>query len=245
MARDNGLAVSAGADNMTSISFLSSFFLGVGSYGIALVGDNSLTGLRLDHDYTNGNGSNQFYVSPDGVVSADFGTATNLPFSGTPFSPRVWNGRLCHDGVPPLCSGSICNPAVPNSSGLSGCITASGSATVSANNLVLEARDLPSNAFGFFLTSDTPTFTPNPGGSMGHLCLGGAIGRYVGPGEIQNSGALGSFSLAVDLTRHPTPTGAVAVGAGDTWYFTAWFRDVDPAGASTSNFTSGLEVTFN
>ena len=245
LTRDDGQAVSAGADNMTSVAFLSPFSLNAGTFGIALVGNNSNTGLRLDHDYTNGNGTNQFYVSPDGVVSAEFGSATQVPFAGTPFSPRVWNGRLCHDGVSPLCTGTICSPAVPNSSGLSGCIRASGSASVSANDLVLEARDLPLNSFGFFLTSDVLALTPNPGGSMGILCLGGSIGRYVGPGEIRNSGALGVFSLAVDLTRHPTPTGSVAVAPGDTWNFTAWFRDVDPTGASTSNFTSVIEITFS
>ncbi len=73
--------------------------------------------------------------------------------------------------------------------------------------LTLNAGSLPNNAFGFFLTSGTAGFVANPGGSMGNLCLSGAIGRYVGQGQIKNSGATGAFSLGIDLTQTPTPTG--------------------------------------
>ncbi len=131
-----------------------------------------------------------------------------------------------------------------NSTGVSAVMSASGSASVSSNNLVLEAGSLPLNAFGFFLTSTTQGLIQNPGGSQGNLCLGGAIGRYVGPGQIRNSGATGQFSLAVNLSQHPTPGGFVAVQAGQTWNFTAWYRDVI-GGAATSNFADGLQVTFN
>jgi hypothetical protein len=46
---------------------------------------------------------------------------------------------------------------------------------------------------------------PQPG-SLGVLCLGGSIGRYVGPGQIQNTGGTGAFCLLLDLTQTPTPT---------------------------------------
>ena len=79
--------------------------------------------------------------------------------------------------------------------------------------------------------------------SQGVLCLGGAIGRYVGPGEILNSGSGGSFSLQLDLGQTPSPTGFVSIQAGETWNFTAWHRDA-VGGTTTSNFTDGLEVVF-
>ena len=75
------------------------------------------------------------------------------------------------------------------------------------------------------------------------LCLGGGIGRYVGPGQILNSGAAGLFQLPLDLTLTPTPTGLVAIAAGETWNFTAWHRDA-VAGSVTSNFTDAVAVTF-
>jgi hypothetical protein len=75
------------------------------------------------------------------------------------------------------------------------------------------------------------------------LCLGGGIGRYVGSGQIKNSGAGGAFQLALDLTQTPTPTGLVTVVAGDTWNFTAWHRDA-VGGSVTSNFTDAVSITF-
>ena len=138
---------------------------------------------------------------------------------------------------------SYCSPAVANSTGSPASMGASGSNSVGSNNLVLEASSMPLNAFGFFLTSATQGLVANPGGSAGTLCLGGAIGRYVGPGQIRNSGATGAFSLAVNLTQHPTPSGPVSVSAGQTWNFQAWYRDA-VGGVATSNFTDGYQIAF-
>ena len=240
-AADDGTAVSAGDDNETVITFLAPMTLAPGTYGIALVGNNALTGLQLDHDYTNGNGTNQNYASVDGVLSVSLGAADNAPFAGGAFSPRVWNGRLCHGTASP--GSRYCGPAVANSTGNSAVMGASGSASVMANDLVLEATDLPNNAFGFFLTSTTQGFSPMPGGSAGNLCLGGSIGRFVGPGQIQNSGSTGMISLAIDNSQQPTPGGLIQINAGEVWNFQAWFRD-SVGGMATSNFTDGLEVTF-
>jgi hypothetical protein len=134
--------------------------------------------------------------------------------------------------------------AVANSTGNTGLMGASGSSSAAANMLTLEASQLPNNAFGFFLTSTSQGFIANPGGSQGNLCLSGAIGRYVGPGQIKNSGAAGAFSLVVDVTQTPQPTGLTAIQAGQTWNFTTWYRD-SVGGVATSNFTDGLSISFN
>jgi hypothetical protein len=138
---------------------------------------------------------------------------------------------------------NYCGPAVPNSTGASGTMSGSGSASVASNDLVLEASNLPPNAFTFFLTSRSQGSVVMPGGSQGTLCLSGSIGRFVGPGQIQNSGSGGAVTLPIDLTRQPTPMGPVAVAAGETWYFQAWHRDA-VSGTPTSNFTDGLAVQF-
>ena len=130
-----------------------------------------------------------------------------------------------------------------NSAGLAGSIAALGSNVAASNNLTLVADDLPPNAFAFFLTSTTQGFTANAGGSEGNLCLAGSIGRYVGPGQIMNSGSTGSLSLAFDLTMTPTPTGLVTVTSGETWNFQAWHRDAI-AGMATSNFTDAISIVF-
>jgi hypothetical protein len=138
---------------------------------------------------------------------------------------------------------AYCTPAVSNSTGSPAEMGAAGSASVSSNNLVLQASAMPNNAFGYFLTSLAQGSVPNAGGSLGTLCLGGAIGRYVGPGQIQNTGAGGAISLGLDLTQHPTPTGFVSVAAGVTWNFQAWYRD-SVGGVAVSNFTDGYEIDF-
>ena len=103
---------------------------------------------------------------------------------------------------------------------------------------------MPQNSFGFFITSQVQGFLMNPGGSEGNLCLGGAIGRYVGPGQIMGSGVAGMIALDIDLTQIPQPNGPVAVAAGETWNWSTWYRDLDMSGNATSNFSNGLEVTF-
>jgi len=130
-----------------------------------------------------------------------------------------------------------------NSTGSFGAMSGAGSVLAADLNLTLGANDLPANAFGFFLASLDNGFTANPGTSQGNLCLSGAIGRYVGPGQIQNSGSAGEISLALDLTQIPQPTGFVSVAAGDTWNFQCWYRDA-VGGVATSNFTDGLSVDF-
>ena len=147
------------------------------------------------------------------------------------------------DGVFGTSIGTNYCVAVPNSTGVAASISASGSAVVTDNDMTLTATALPTGSFGFFLVSDLQGLVANPGGSAGNLCLAGAIGRYVGPGQIQNSGPAGEFSLSIDLNALPRPTGLVPVSAGETWNFTSWYRDA-VGGQTTSNFTDGLEVTF-
>lgn len=199
-----------------------------------------------------------------------FNTTQSLYIGRVPytFGPLSWNGTIddvrIYDRVlapaeiqnPPN-TGTIgwwklneptvgveyCSPAVPNSTGAAARMSATGSAEVAQNDLTLEASSLPSSSFGYFLTSATQGLVVNPGGTQGNLCLAGAIGRYFRPGQIMNSGSAGVISLAVDLNQHPTPVGFVAVQPGQTWNFTAWYRDA-VAGNATSNFADGLEITF-
>lgn len=130
-----------------------------------------------------------------------------------------------------------------NGTGVPTEISAVGSPAVADNDVTLSISNATTNAFAFFLTSQTQGLSMNPGGSAGNLCLGGAIGRYVGPGQIQNTGSAGQASLVLDLTTTPTPTGLVSVQAGETWNFVCWHRD-SIGGSPTSNFSDGIEITF-
>lgn len=179
------------------------------------------------------------------------GTSATLEYAGPGVSRVILssnNGTIGFDQlefetVEAASLGSVYCASVPNSTGNPGAMGARGSAAVVANALRLDAWQLPVGSFGFFLTSLDAGLVMNPGGSQGILCLGGAIGRYVGPGQVQNAGMHGAIALQIDLARHPTPTGPIAVQPGDTWRFQAWYRDL-VGGISTSNFTDGIVLQF-
>jgi probable HAF family extracellular repeat protein len=137
---------------------------------------------------------------------------------------------------------TYCTDAIQNSTGCKGHLLIVGSARVANNQVELTAANLPFSAAGFFLTSRNQGSIYPVNNSQGRLCLGGFIGRYVGPGQIKNSGPLGTFSLAIDLTSMPQPFGNVAAQPGETWHFQAWHRDANPT--LTSNFTDAVSVTF-
>ncbi len=138
---------------------------------------------------------------------------------------------------------SYCFAAL-NSSGSFGRLSATGSGLITDNDVVLQASSLPANVFGFFIVGNSRSFVMFPGGSLGNICIGGSmIGRYVGPGQTQNSGPGGSISLAIDATAIPFALGPVAAQPGEEYHFQAWFRD-SSFGAPASNFTQGLTVLF-
>lgn len=133
--------------------------------------------------------------------------------------------------------------AAPNSTGSIGTTSAFGLQGPGENDLTLTASGLPTQSFGFFIVSSDQSFVAGAGGSEGNLCLGGAIGRFVGEDQVMQTDFGGEIALPVDLTNVPSPTGSVSVQAGQTLNFQLWVRDTNAAGA-TSNFTRGLSVTF-
>lgn len=131
--------------------------------------------------------------------------------------------------------------STPNSTGSDARMILTGSASLAADDLVIEVVDLPPNQFGMFVCSRTQGQVQGPGGSQGTLCLGGGIGRLVG-GGIVNSGAQGRSTTPANLTALPTPTQTVSAQVGETWNFQLWFRDVNPG--ATSNYSSAMSITI-
>lgn len=135
--------------------------------------------------------------------------------------------------------------AVPNATGTAGGLSIEGRAAVVAGDATLTAFDLPPGAVTVFLASRLAGSWPLPGGSLGVLCLGGGVGRYLGPGDVRPADAAGRVELRVVPSATPTPTGPTAILGGETWYFQAWHRDLAPLGAWSSNFTRALRVPFH
>lgn len=136
---------------------------------------------------------------------------------------------------------AVCSAFAPNSTGAFSRLVAAGSAQVTGDNLTLVADRLPAGSTVLMLAARSQGLVPFPGGSMGWLCLGGSIGRFVGPGEVRIASFAGRASLELDLHALPLGTGSAAALAGEAWYFQAWHRDV-VAGQATSNLTNALRI---
>ncbi len=211
-------------------------------------------------------------VSGDVSSSCDYtGNATD-PCNGTAYDPPVENymsysRKQCRDVFTPgqldralatlvnlrpelalpICAGGIetaCDPAVPNAAGTSAALSVSGTGVVSANNLTLHTNGLPQNTFGIYVNSQSVGAPYTPMNSRGNLCLINDLGRYILPGQVISSGALGEISLGLDLTQTPTPFGFTQVAGGQTWAFQLWYRDTDSSGGASSNFSNALSITF-
>ncbi|QDV07931.1 hypothetical protein Poly30_34670 [Planctomycetes bacterium Poly30] len=201
---------------------------------IAYIDTSSVGGVR--GVYLLGNG-NLLFSTGSGVHVYETSTAliTTLLQGVSGRSITLYSRDLC--ACDNYCTANV------NSTGTVATISVTGSGRVTDNDLLLTTSSVPTFSFGFFITSRFQGFVATPSGSAGNLCLAGSIGRYVGPGQTQNSGASGAFSLDLDLTRTPQPNGLVAITPGQTWHFQAWFRDA-VGGLPTSNFTDGVRVVF-
>jgi len=232
-------------------------------YSVALLGDSLVVGAYQDTVLGNLTGSAWLFervgtqwsplvrLAPSQPLGAFYGQGVALDGAGTvlvgepnrtPSGGPAIAGVIRHHTIQRPFGAAYCAP-VANSTGRRGGIGALGSDIALDDQVTLVAYDLPVQAFGYFLASRTQGLVLQPGGGQGVLCLGGGIGRYVGPGQIKNTGASGVFALPLDLGQTPQPSGAVGVAAGETWNFQAWHRDF-VAGVSTSNFSDAIAVSF-
>lgn len=113
--------------------------------------------------------------------------------------------------------------------GTNGRMGAAGSASVAANDLVLQAFDCTPSNFGIFLFGPLQDFAFR---GNGFLCVGGAWRL-----DLVATAPDGSGFMNLDNT--PDPGNPYTITAGSVWNFQFWYRD-----GTGYNFTDGLEVTF-
>ncbi len=123
--------------------------------------------------------------------------------------------------------------AGPNSSGQAARIDAAGSASLSANDLVLSASNLPASAIGLFFQGTQPAL-PAVAFGNGSRCVAGSLRRL---GIVQAS--LGTVAQAQDLGS----PGWLGVQPTSTRYVQFWFRD-PLAGGAGFDTTDALELQF-
>ena len=124
-------------------------------------------------------------------------------------------------------SGTSFCMATQNSTGAPASISASGSASLGDNDLVLQATSVPNTPFLFFYG---PAQTLTPLGD-GWLCVTGGITRIGAPQVASSHTALKVVDVA-----------AAGLQPGTT-NFQCWFRDI-AAGGTGNNTSDGVSVTF-
>jgi hypothetical protein len=229
-----GAGIAMGANQPSLVEF-PDFMVAPGVWGVALVQSGAA------HYYTNGTGANQFYSNAD--LSITLGKAQNVPFSGTPFSPRVWNGAIRYNcGAPPPVS--YCT-AGTSSSGCAALITADNQPSVSqANPCNLTVSSVEGQKSGLIFYGLTQAAIPWATGSTSFLCVKSPTQRTATQSSNGTAG-LCDGSLVLDLnnyiTTHPGSLGQ-PFAAGNKIYAQAWYRD--PPAPKTTNLSDGIELTF-
>jgi len=80
----------AGVDNPSNVVFGAAVTVSASTTtGVALVF------VDADNNYTNGDGTNESFSNAD--LTIDLGASSAAPFTGAPFSPRIWNGNINYD----------------------------------------------------------------------------------------------------------------------------------------------------
>jgi hypothetical protein len=124
--------------------------------------------------------------------------------------------------------------AAPNSVNPGGALMASsGSTSITANNLVLQASGLPPNVTNLFFFGQNQTFVAF---GNGFRCVGAPFFRL----SAVQANAFGDTAFNLDLTSLPQ---GVQVQAGESWNFENWYRD-PAAGGANYNGSDGLNVIF-
>ncbi len=142
-------------------------------------------------------------------------------------SLSIVEGSICSSGISNYCTSGT------NSTGGAAIITATGTPSIAANDIVLNAFPCPPNQFGLFFYG--PNQSNNPFGN-GRLCVSGGIYRL---GVVQMD-SFGIASKSLDVTSPPQASGQIT--SGSSWNFQFWFRD--PGLGAGFDLSDGVEVSF-
>ena len=192
-------------------------------FSVAMQGDLVLAGDRT-FSSQNGPGKAYFFQIPSFASSYCFGSTCPCA-----------NDSPAYGG----CANSVLgNDDEPQGARIGAC----GTASVAADDLVLELTHLPPNKFGLFYMGGGQTQAPF-GDGLRCVDTGGiGIFRYNPP---QNSGAVGMLALGPGIVArsHSFATGG-HIDPGETWYFQGWYRDPMGSCGAAFNLSNGIAVTF-
>ena len=162
-------------------------------------------------------------------------TATAFGQIGSPYCFGV--GCPCGNDDSSAGCGNFGKDGDPSTGAL---LSASGSADLFADDLVLTVNGVDRGKFGLFFMGSARAGTPS---GDGLLCIGpGVSGIWRFP--VQKSNSAGQLSLVKPVTLSQGFGTGGQILAGMTWAFQAWYRDpIGPCGTGT-NFSNALDVAF-
>jgi hypothetical protein len=148
--RGSVLVNSAPFNQETIITLPTPFYLPPGTHGIAI----QATGLGHAYSGTGANPAPGATSYSNSDVTLNLGRATNVIFTGTPFSPRIWNGRLNYRTTSQGMAGYYTFAA-----GCAGTFGVPGNVNVSlpvmGQNLSVNFTNIPAGVFVFYGFSNT------------------------------------------------------------------------------------------
>jgi len=130
------------------------------------------------------------------------------------------------------------------SRGSGGRLTACGSASTAADDLVLDTSGLPPDQFALFYMG-AGQLALAFGDGLRCVGAGGAgIFRYF---PVQSSGPIGVLALGPGIVAHSQARFSAAgrIDPGETWNFQTWFRDPEGPCGFAFNLSNALAVTFS
>ncbi len=160
-----------------------------------------------------------------------------LAILGTP-EPGV---QYCF-GVSCPCGNNDPENACVSSSGFGSGLAASGTASVSADDLQITAYDLPKNVIARYYMGQQQNLLPF---GDGLLCAGGG-GYPTFRFAVGSSGALGILRLGTGIVDYAEQHFGIPglISPGTVWNFQAWYRDPSGPCGNSFNTSGALQVTF-
>ncbi len=184
-----------------------------------------------------------FDCDGDGIedsVAIALGLVADVNLDGIPDSCQTVGTPYCFCPNGGICFNPDANAGCMNSTGAGALLSATGTTSVGADNLVLTTTSLPPFQFNLYFMG------PNPVNVLfgdGIRCVGGNIVRFNPP---TNSGAGGTSSLGPGIVAFSIAnfTPVHWITSGQTWRFQNWYRDPFGPCGTGFNLSNAIAVTF-
>jgi hypothetical protein len=188
---------------------------------------------RLAFFDCNGNGR-------EDAIDIALGSSNDNNNNGIPDECELIVKYSCFCPAPGVCANPDPSAGCRNSTGAGALLTATGTSSVTADNLILTTTQAPPFVPGILIQG--PTLGAPVPFYDGLRCVGGALRRW----PLQISSGAGTFVYGPGMVAYSVGNFAPFhwLTAGSTWHFQQWYRDpLGPCGTA-ANVSNVASVTF-